>query len=100
MKPGKPIPKDQAQFHVPMSMTKIDIKNYLEKIYNIKVARVNTRIQAGKVKRSKNVIVKKKKDVKVAYVTLVDQTFQFPDIYGKALKNLRKDSGEGSESTV
>ena len=28
-------------------MTKIDIKNYLEKIYNIRVAKVNTRIQAG-----------------------------------------------------
>ena len=29
-------------------MTKFDIKNYFEKIYNIDVAKVNTRIQLGK----------------------------------------------------
>jgi ribosomal protein L23 len=28
-------------------MTKFDIKNYFEKIYNIDVAKVNTRIQLG-----------------------------------------------------
>ena len=30
-------------------MTKFDIRNYFEKIYNVRVARVNTRIQLGKV---------------------------------------------------
>ena len=29
-------------------MTKFDIRNYFEKIYNVRVARVNTRIQLGK----------------------------------------------------
>jgi len=29
-------------------MTKVDIKNYLEKIYNVPVAAVRTRIQYGK----------------------------------------------------
>jgi ribosomal protein L23 len=31
------------------SMTKFDIRNYFEKIYNIKVKKVNTRIQLGKL---------------------------------------------------
>lgn len=30
-------------------MTKFDIRNYFEKIYNIKVRRVNTRIQVGEI---------------------------------------------------
>lgn len=28
-------------------MTKFDIKNYFERIYNVKIANVNTRIQIG-----------------------------------------------------
>ena len=30
-------------------MTKFDIRNYFEKIYNIRVKKVNTRIQVGKL---------------------------------------------------
>ena len=29
-------------------MTKFDIKNYFERIYNVKIDKVNTRIQHGK----------------------------------------------------
>lgn len=55
-----------------MEMTKYDIKNYLEKIYNVPVVHVRTKIALGKFKKE---IVKgyitKDEDVKVAYVTLV-----------------------------
>ena len=30
-------------------MTKFDIRNYFEKIYGVKVAKVNTRIQLGEI---------------------------------------------------
>ncbi|XP_035183115.1 39S ribosomal protein L23, mitochondrial isoform X1 [Oxyura jamaicensis] len=64
-------------------MTKVDIKNYLEKIYNVPVAAVRTRIQYGanNKKNHKNQRVKKP-DYKVAYVQLgKGQTFQFPNLF-------------------
>lgn len=56
-----------------MQMTKYDIKNYLEKIYNVKVADVRTRIASGKTKPDpgKGYIVKEE-DEKLAYITLVN----------------------------
>lgn len=84
VRPGKEQPNDQVQCHVPMKMTKFDIKNYFEKIYGIRVAKVNTRIQLGKEKTLWQWNIKRKKpDIKVAYLTLADQTFEFPDIYAK-----------------
>ena len=84
VKPGKEQPNDQVQCHVPMKMTKFDIRNYFWKIYGVRVAKVNTRIQLGKEKRVMPVNIRKKKpDVKVAYLTLMDQTFEFPDLFSK-----------------
>lgn len=84
VKPGKEIPNDQVQAHVPMKMTKFDIKNYFEKIYGLKIAKVNTRIQLGKEHKIMPFGIRRKKpDYKVAYITLVDQTFQFPDLFSK-----------------
>jgi len=66
-------------------MTKFDIRNYFQKIYGVQVAKVNTRIQLGKEKRApgRPKKLKKKPDFKVAYLTLVDQTFEFPDLFSK-----------------
>uniref|UniRef100_A0A672TS42 Large ribosomal subunit protein uL23m n=1 Tax=Strigops habroptila TaxID=2489341 RepID=A0A672TS42_STRHB len=64
-------------------MTRIDVKNYLEKIYNVPVAAVRTRIQYGanNKRNHKNQRVKKP-DYKVAYVQLGQgQTFQFPNLF-------------------
>uniref|UniRef100_A0A8B9NV23 Large ribosomal subunit protein uL23m n=1 Tax=Apteryx owenii TaxID=8824 RepID=A0A8B9NV23_APTOW len=71
VRPGVPQPADTAQFRVSMEMTKVDIKNYLEKIYNVPVVAVRTRIQHGAHNRRnhKNQRVKKP-DYKVAYVQL------------------------------
>lgn len=56
-----------------MEMTKYDIKNYLEKIYNVNVAHVRTRIALGKTRRDLvKGYVTKEDDVKLAYVTLVN----------------------------
>jgi large subunit ribosomal protein L23 len=64
-------------------MTKFDIKNYLEKIYNVKVVDVRTRIAMGKTKRvhGKGYVIKED-DIKYAYITLPkDEKFVFPDLF-------------------
>uniref|UniRef100_A0A8B9Z4F1 Large ribosomal subunit protein uL23m n=1 Tax=Buteo japonicus TaxID=224669 RepID=A0A8B9Z4F1_9AVES len=73
---------NQNVFALPR-MTKVDIKNYLEKIYNVPVAAVRTRIQYGanNKRNHKNQRVKKP-DYKVAYVQLGQgQTFEFPNLF-------------------
>uniref|UniRef100_A0A8C5JEM3 Large ribosomal subunit protein uL23m n=1 Tax=Junco hyemalis TaxID=40217 RepID=A0A8C5JEM3_JUNHY len=64
-------------------MTKLDIRNYLERIYNVPVAAVRTRIQYGaNNKRNHRNQRVKKPDYKVAYVQLGQgQTFQFPNLF-------------------
>jgi large subunit ribosomal protein L23 len=74
VRPGKELPENEVMLHVPLKMTKLDVRNYLQSIYNVEVAKVNTRIQLGKTKTVlKRGQPKKMKlpDVKVAYVTLV-----------------------------
>ncbi|TNN00541.1 hypothetical protein fugu_011787 [Takifugu bimaculatus] len=45
VRPGKELPSDTVQFRIPLEMTKYDVKNYLEKIYEVPVGAVRTRIQ-------------------------------------------------------
>nr|XP_017509652.1 39S ribosomal protein L23, mitochondrial isoform X3 [Manis javanica]XP_017509653.1 39S ribosomal protein L23, mitochondrial isoform X3 [Manis javanica] len=54
-----------------MEMTRVDLRNYLERIYNVPVAAVRTRVQHGSNRKRdhRNVRVKKP-DQKVAYVQL------------------------------
>ncbi|AWP08727.1 putative 39S ribosomal protein L23 mitochondrial [Scophthalmus maximus] len=47
VRPGKEQPPDTVQFRIPMVMTKCDLKGYLEKIYNVPVGTIRTRIQFG-----------------------------------------------------
>ena len=66
-------------------MTRVDLRNYLERIYNVPVAAVRTRVQHGSNKRRdhKNIRIKQP-DCKVAYVQLAHgQTFMFPDLFPK-----------------
>uniref|UniRef100_A0A8C7AMD9 Large ribosomal subunit protein uL23m n=1 Tax=Neovison vison TaxID=452646 RepID=A0A8C7AMD9_NEOVI len=55
-----------------MEMTRVDLRNYLERIYNVPVAAVRTRVQHGSNRKRdhRNVRVKRP-DYKVAYVQLV-----------------------------
>lgn len=61
-----------VNFQCSMEMTKHDIRNYLEKIYNVPVVDVRTRIGLGKFKKDigKGYITKED-DIKFAFVTLV-----------------------------
>ncbi|XP_057340655.1 39S ribosomal protein L23, mitochondrial [Microplitis mediator] len=83
VRPQCPQADNQVEFHVSMGMTKYDVKNYLEKIYNVKVLDVRTRIKMGRFKKSldRGYIIKDD-DIKVAYAILPkDQKFVFPDIF-------------------
>lgn len=58
-------------FEVQMSATKPQIKEAVEKLFNVKVKAVNTTITKGKVKKFKG-RPGVRRDVKKAYVTLVE----------------------------
>ncbi|XP_034869656.1 39S ribosomal protein L23, mitochondrial [Mirounga leonina] len=83
VRPGSVQPDDTVQFRIPMEMTRVDLRNYLERIYNVPVAAVRTRVQHGSNrKRDYRNVRMKKPDYKVAYVQLAHgQTFTFPDLF-------------------
>ena len=82
IKPEHNQPKNVVEFQCSMEMTQLDVKNYLEKIYNVHPVHVRTRIALGKTYIPTNFkFVAKKDDMKIAYVTLPKtETFTFPDI--------------------
>ncbi|XP_022363105.1 39S ribosomal protein L23, mitochondrial isoform X1 [Enhydra lutris kenyoni] len=113
VRPGTAQPEDTVQFRIPMEMTRVDLRNYLERIYNVPVATVRTRVQHGSNRKRdhRNVRVKSP-DYKVAYVQLIrmpscmrfcpsgnsaalahGQTFTFPDLFPE-----KKQSPDGSPS--
>ncbi|XP_050491802.1 probable 39S ribosomal protein L23, mitochondrial isoform X2 [Bombus huntii] len=85
VKPEHNQPKNVVEFHCSMEMTRLDVKNYLEKIYNIHPVHVRTRIALGRTYSPTGIkFVVKEDDVKIAYVTLPKtETFTFPDIVPK-----------------
>uniref|UniRef100_A0A670XP14 Large ribosomal subunit protein uL23m n=1 Tax=Pseudonaja textilis TaxID=8673 RepID=A0A670XP14_PSETE len=102
VRPGVPLPEDTVQFRIPMDMTRVELKEYLEKIYNVPVAAVRTRIQYGSNKqrddRNRRI---KKPDYKVAYVQLAEgQTFQFPDLFPDKDKAPEPESSEEIENKI
>ncbi|XP_053304437.1 39S ribosomal protein L23, mitochondrial [Spea bombifrons] len=83
VRPGKEQPPDTVQFRIPVEMTKMDVQNYLQQIYNVPVSAVRTRIQYGNNRKRNHLNQRvKRPDYKVAYVQLGQgQTFQFPDLF-------------------
>ncbi|CAK6449873.1 unnamed protein product [Pipistrellus nathusii] len=98
VRPGTAQPEDTVQFRIPMEMTRVDMKNYLERIYSVPVAAVRTRVQHGSNRKRdhRNVRVKKP-DYKVAYVQLAHgQTFTFPDLFPEKKPSPEDGSAEDS----
>ncbi|XP_044737339.1 probable 39S ribosomal protein L23, mitochondrial [Chrysoperla carnea] len=84
IRPTHEQPPNVVQFACSMEMTKFDVKNYLEKIYNIEnIVDVRTRIALGKTKRDPRAgYVTKDEDTKIAYVVLPKtEIFKFPDLF-------------------
>ncbi|GHE49249.1 50S ribosomal protein L23 [Camelimonas fluminis] len=63
--------QNKVVFRVAKNATKPAIKAAVEKLFNVKVASVNTLVTKGKVKRFRNTLGQRS-DVKKAVVTLVD----------------------------
>ena len=66
-------PANKVQFVVSSQMTRLDVKNYLEKIYGVPVMDVRTLNHMGKTHAMFNGEIEKDDDYKIAYVTLVRQ---------------------------
>lgn len=65
----------KIMFHVPLTATKTEVKAAIETLFDVKVAKVNTILTKGKVKRFRG-IKGKQSDTKKAIVTLAEgQTF-------------------------
>jgi large subunit ribosomal protein L23 len=62
--------KNQVVFRVPLTATKKDIKEAVEKLFNVKVGAVNTIVRKGKTKNFRGV-PGKRSDTKNAVVTLL-----------------------------
>ena len=84
-------PPNHLKFIVSSEMTKMDVKQYLEKIYNIPVMNVHTKNFSGptwqnllRQQISRKNELYKEDDYKVAYVLMPkDYKFEFPDVTKK-----------------
>ena len=63
--------QNKVVFRVPLNATKKDIKEAVEKLFNVKVGAVNTIVRKGKTKNFRGV-PGKRSDHKNAVVTLLD----------------------------
>ncbi|XP_045677008.1 39S ribosomal protein L23, mitochondrial [Phyllostomus hastatus] len=100
VRPGSAQPEDTVQFRIPMEMTRVDLRNYLERIYGVPVAAVRTRVQhgPGRKRDHRNVRVKTP-DHKVAYVQLAHgQTFTFPDLFPERKPGAGGEGGPAEDS--
>ncbi|XP_037070682.1 probable 39S ribosomal protein L23, mitochondrial [Pollicipes pollicipes] len=82
IRPKHKIPSNAVQFIVSPEMTKLDVKQYLEKIYNVPVVQVSISNRLGQFRKleGKGYIVKDD-DIKYAFVTLPkDMVFEFPNL--------------------
>lgn len=81
IKPKDKLPENIVSFRTDPRMTDWDIKNYLEKIYKVPVAYINSKIHAGDLKRKIGTLTKDE-DYKIVNVTLpLGTTFKWPDLY-------------------
>lgn len=60
VRPEEKQPKNVVQFKVPTGMTNYDIQNYLEKIYKVKVIKVESYIENGKTASKLRTSIEKK----------------------------------------
>lgn len=88
VKPEEPQPPNVVQFVTSTGMTNYDIRNYLEKIYNVRVIHVQSDLEDGKIRPAfKNGYLVKEDDFRRAYVTLPrGEKFEFPSLVSETIK--------------
>ncbi|KAL5293458.1 MRPL23 family protein [Megaselia abdita] len=101
IRPTEIQPENVVTFSCSMEMSKPDIKNYLEKIYNIPVVDVRTRIATGPTKKDQIYgYVTKADDIKIAYVTLPKENkFVFPDLFPQSAKDKKEQDEKSLEES-
>lgn len=84
-------PPNRVTFQVSPEMTRLDVKNYLEKIYEVPVLSVRTKIVSGKTDyyRYNNAFneLYKEPDIKYAHVTLVSSALSSNFYLTRIFKN-------------
>ena len=70
------LPFNHYLFRTNPSTTKHEVKEYLEKVYNVKVAKITTSVSLGKIRRApgKAKMFRRLKDYKRVMVRLLDET--------------------------
>ena len=84
VKSERDTPKNHTHFQVHPQMSKLDVKQYLEKMYNVSVLDVRTRIVEGKpiYHFSERYQIGREDDKKFAFVTMGNgETFEFPEMF-------------------
>ncbi|CAL1278475.1 unnamed protein product [Larinioides sclopetarius] len=88
VKPKSNEPANHVRFIIPLEMTDDDVKNYLEKIYNVPVCQVRTSLYEGEIKKNHRNYLIKEPDFRMAHITLPeDIKFVFPDLFPQAKKD-------------
>ncbi|ESO04010.1 hypothetical protein HELRODRAFT_173066 [Helobdella robusta] len=90
LKWDKDLPSDTQSFEVHLQMTEHDVKNYLERIYKVKVLTVTTKLLKGESRKHPmfGYSIQPAVDRRIAFVQLSDSSFKFPDIsFKNALDN-------------
>jgi len=83
VKPVNKLPENVVTFKTSVKMTDWDIKNYLEKIYKIEVANVQSRVMSGDLRKTTFGLTKHD-DYRLADVSLpVGQKFTWPELFPK-----------------
>jgi large subunit ribosomal protein L23 len=83
VEPKHDLPKDFVKFECHWQMTANDVKQYLEKVYNVPVLDIRINIEKGEyVKHPKrpNIITPPMNDRKYAFVQLKEGEFKFPKV--------------------
>ena len=90
----KPLPNDFVKFECHWQMTANDVRQYLEKLYNVKTLDVRIEIEKGKYEKHPKFqrrLAPPMDDRKFVYVQLKDTEFKFPEILAEADKQSESD---------
>eukprot|EP00048_Salpingoeca_helianthica_P016254 m.231309 g.231309 ORF g.231309 m.231309 type:complete len:116 (-) comp18319_c0_seq1:240-587(-) len=84
---------NEVALRVLPKMNKLEIREYMEKIYGLKVDHVSTRNVLGRRRKTNTRgVFDKQPDYKVAFLTLKEGTFKFPDLFPEKDENQSEES--------
>jgi len=106
IKSEKNLPQDTVLFEVHHQMTHVDVKNYLEKIYDVKVLSAKCTNIRGETRTHPRFgfDIQPGLDKRIAFVQLDGEKFEFPDIFkgketddDKAAKDMKKNATDNDK---